>query len=158
MNVNRKRVCGAVLAAVFAAGASAAEMTIFKQPNFSGEGLTLRGDTVDLTGRGFEDQASSIVVNSGRWQVCTQPNFQGDCLTLDRGQYAALDQRLNHRVESAREVSNVAAIQPGWLGRGDRDRGGDRYADNRGGNRYPEYRGGGAVVELFDGQDFRGRR
>jgi len=49
-----------------ALGAQAAEMKVFKQPNFAGQSLTLSGEARDLTGRGFEDQISSVVVSSGR--------------------------------------------------------------------------------------------
>jgi beta/gamma crystallin len=137
-----------ILAATLAAGAAAAaEMTVFKQPNFAGGALTLHDDTASLSNRGFQDQISSVQVRSGRWEVCTQPDFQGECATLDRGDYPALDQRLNHRIESAREVSNFADNKRyGDEGRW-RD---DRYAQNG--------RGEGAVVELFDGPDFQGRR
>jgi beta/gamma crystallin len=131
-----------ILAATLAAGAaSAAEMTVFKQPNFSGNALTLRGDETSLSSRGFQDQISSVQVRSGRWEVCTQPNFQGECATLERGDYPALDQRLNHRIESAREVSNYADNR--------------RYGEE---GRWREGRGQGAVVELFDGPGFQGRR
>lgn len=159
MNPNRKWMRRALFAALFVAGAAqAAELTIFKQPNFTGDQLTLHDDTGNLAARNFQDQASSIVVRSGRWEVCTQPDFQGDCTTLGRGEYAALDQRLNHRIESAREVSNYAdnrryddryvyrgGDRYGAAGRYDND----RYADNR----YAR----GPAVELFDGPDFSGR-
>ncbi|HET9651559.1 MAG TPA: beta/gamma crystallin-related protein [Usitatibacter sp.] len=133
---------GGLVAFALAAGAvQAAEMSVFKQPNFTGDALTLHGDNPNLAANGFQDQISSLVINSGRWEVCSQPNFQGDCAVLERGQYPALEQRLNHRIESVREVSRLA-------GRGYGDR--DRYA-------YNDYRGGPAV-ELFDGPGFRGRR
>ena len=152
-----------ILAATLAAGAaSAAEMTVYKQPNFSGNALTLRGEEASLSNRGFQDQISSVQVRSGRWEVCTQPNFQGDCMTLTPGRYASLDQRLNHRIESVREVSRYADNKRYE----DRSvyRGGDRYAENRySDNRYADNRYGdnrhsrGAAVELFDGPDFSGR-
>src|SRR5690349_19858083 len=67
-----------IMAAIAVAGtAQAAQVTLFKQPNFSGEALTLHSDTDDLSGSHFQDQVSSVVVQSGRWQVCTMPNFQG---------------------------------------------------------------------------------
>ena len=47
-------------------------------------------------------------MRSGRWQVCSQPNFAGDCQVLERGQYASLPAQLNGRIESLREVSQVA--------------------------------------------------
>jgi len=43
-------------------------------------------------------------VQSGRWQVCTSPNFKGDCQVLEPGRYASLEQNLNHRIESARQL------------------------------------------------------
>ncbi len=94
-----------------AIGAQAAELKVYKQPDFDGDSLTLQGDSRDLKGRGFQDQISSLVVQSGRWQVCTQPNFGGDCVTLERGEYPRLDERLYHRIESARllEDRNVEA-------------------------------------------------
>lgn len=143
----------AAIAALAAGAAQAAEMTVYKQPNFTGQQLTLRGDTTSLAGAGFEDQISSIVVRSGRWQVCSQPDFKGDCVVLARGEYPQLAQDMNHRIESAREVSRYAA--------NDRDRDG-RYAGNdrrgmdRGEWRHEHYAERGAV-ELFPGRDFRGR-
>jgi hypothetical protein len=98
-----------LVSAVLVAGAAgAAEITIYKQPNYTGAQLTLRGHTPNLARMGFADQASSIVVSSGRWELCTQPDFKGECVTLNRGEYAMLDPRLNHRIESAREVGSYA--------------------------------------------------
>ena len=45
-------------------------------------------------------------MTSGRWQVCTQPGFGGDCAILDRGEYPSLDSKLMHRIESARVVED----------------------------------------------------
>ena len=98
-----------LLSAVLLAGAAhAAEVTLYKQPYFGGSQLTLRGHTPNLANTGFYDQASSIVVHSGRWEFCSQPDFRGDCVILNRGEYATLDPRLNHRIESAREVGSYA--------------------------------------------------
>ena len=97
------------LAAIAAAGvAQAAEITIYKQPNFAGEQLTLRDTTGNLSGN-FTDQASSAIVRGGRWQVCTQPNFQGDCLTLEPGQYTRLDAGYAQRFagDAGRALSEV---------------------------------------------------
>ncbi|MGE5093796.1 MAG: beta/gamma crystallin-related protein [Betaproteobacteria bacterium] len=88
--------------------AAAGEITVYKQPQFGGERLDLRGGAVDLAGAGFHDQISSIVVRSGRWEVCTQPRFAGDCMVLEPGAYPALETRINHRIESVREMPVVA--------------------------------------------------
>jgi len=120
-----------IVAAVALAGtAQAAEIIIYKQPNFAGEQLTLRDASGNLATR-FTDQASSAVVRSGRWELCTQPNFQGDCVTLGPGEYSTLDSRLLHRVESARAIDTVGY-------------------DERGGYRQ-------APIELYAGTAFRGR-
>ena len=91
-----------------AGAAQAAEITIYKQPNFAGGEQTFSRDATSLQGTGVYDQSKSVVVRSGRWQVCSQPNFQGDCQVLDRGQYASLPQQLSGRIESLREVTQVA--------------------------------------------------
>lgn len=99
-----------LFAALLLAGiAQAAEVTIYKQPNFTGGQLTLRGHTPTLANTGFYDQAGSIVVHTGRWEFCSQPDFKGDCVTLNRGEYATLDPKLTNRIESAREVGSYAA-------------------------------------------------
>jgi len=124
-----------LLAAVLLAGAAqAAEITIYKQPYYTGAQLTLRGHTPNLANMGFQDQVSSIVVSSGRWELCTQPDFKGDCVTLNPGDYPTLDPRLNHRIESAREVGT--------------------YAEQTGSyNRY-----GRGSIELYGQSGFRGAR
>jgi hypothetical protein len=121
--------------------AQAAEITIYKQPNFAGAEQTFNRDYSSLQGSGIYDQSKSVVVRSGRWQVCSQPNFGGDCQVLDRGEYASLPQQLNGRIESLREVTRVAEAEQhnrwrweggGWREREDRygsaQRGDDRYA------------------------------
>jgi hypothetical protein len=113
--------------------ARAAEVTLFKDPNFAGRQVTLRGYTPNLANIGFQDQASSMAVASGRWEVCTQPDFKGDCVTLNRGEYPTLDARLNHRIESAREVGS--------------------YAEQTGS--YSSY--GRGSIELYGQAGFRGR-
>ena len=110
----------------FAGAASAAEMQIFTQPNFAGNSKTFSQDATSLQGSGVFDQSKSVVVRSGRWQVCSQPNYQGDCQVLERGQYASLPQQLNGRIESVREVTQVAEAERysrwSWEGNGWRER------------------------------------
>ena len=84
--------------------AGAAEITIYKQQNFAGDQMPVRDVHYDLSRVNFHDQVSSIVVHSGAWEVCTQPNFRGDCVVLKPGRYPALETRINHRIESVREA------------------------------------------------------
>ena len=138
--------------------AQAAEITIYKQPGFSGGEQTFNRDYSSLQGSGVYDQSKSVVVRSGRWQVCSQPNFQGDCQVLERGQYASLPQQLNGRIESLREVTQVADAERHnrwrWEGGGWRERE-DRYAGEQPGYDRREGRyanaGRGSVALLADG-------
>lgn len=133
----RKGLLGFTVAMFGAAGlvptAGAAEITLFEHPGFNGGQLTLRGYTPNIANTGFNDRASSVVVTSGRWEVCTDMDFKGYCATLTRGEYPELDRRLSDRISSAREVGS--------------------YADNRGA--YNSY--GRGAIELFGQPDFRGR-
>lgn len=138
----RAAVAALALAAGAAGPALAAELQIWKQPNFSGERLTLRAETTNLAGHGFLDQASSLVLD-GAWELCTQPGFNGDCVTLGPGRYATLDPSLNHRVESVRPVAEPRAS------RGGRDRSDYAWRERRGAER--------GAVDLFPRTDFRGR-
>jgi hypothetical protein len=135
----------AIASAAIAGGAQAAEMKVYKQPNFSGDSLTLDSEVRDFAHRRFQDQISSIVVNSGRWQVCSQPEFKGDCVTLDRGEYSRLDERLYHRVESARVVEDRNVERP-------RER---AYAEGPRAGRWQ--RGSVSSIELYARPGFEGR-
>jgi hypothetical protein len=90
--------------------------------------------------------------------VCSQPNFQGDCQVLERGQYASLPQQLNGRIESMREVTQLADAERhnrwSWEGGGWRERQ-DRYADNRRGDDRYGYGGRAAIVLFAEGNATR---
>lgn len=94
----------AVVVLVISGACHAAEVTVYKQQNFSGDQLPLRDAAYDLSRMNFHDQISSIVVHSGAWEVCTQPHFRGDCMVLKPGKYSALETKINHRIESMREA------------------------------------------------------
>lgn len=144
----------AIASAAIVGGAHAAEMKVYKQPNFSGDSLTLNGEVRDFASRRFQDQASSVVVKSGRWQLCSQPDFGGECIIFDRGEYPRLDEKLFHRVESARVVDDRFADnrQDGPRDRvdGPRDR-----ADGPRTSRW--YRGNVSSIELYGRPGFEGR-
>lgn len=117
----------AALLASLESAALAGEMTLYSHENFGGREVTLRDVTPDLVQLGFNDKASSMVVRSGRWEICVDAGFRGDCAVFEPGEYPRLD-RFNDRVSSAREV-----------GRDDRDS--DRDFHHHGGPR--------GMAELF---------
>ena len=115
-----------------AASANAAEITLYEHANFAGTQVILRGWTPDIGRVGFGDRASSVVVGSGRWELCSDADFKGFCQTFVRGEYPTLDARLNNRISSAREIGS--------------------YGENRGS--YYDY--GRGAIELFDQPGFAG--
>lgn len=129
-------------AACFSVAASAGELTLFSGPGFHGRDLTLRSEAPDLRELGFNDRASSMIVRSGRWEVCVDVNFRNECRVYEPGEYDNLD-RIGDAISSAREVGGG---REEWRdehrGRG-RDRGHDR--DREG-------------VELFSQPNFGGQR
>jgi len=136
-----------IAAAGLAGAAQAATIHIYKQPNFAGGEVTLNGEAANLASQGVLDQASSLVLD-GSWELCSQPNFAGDCKVLAPGRYATLEQALNHRIESARPVqANRDARADGSRELAFRDREG----------RGPRERYARGDMEIFPGADFRGR-
>ncbi|MDQ6640661.1 MAG: beta/gamma crystallin family protein [Pseudomonadota bacterium] len=113
--------------------AHGAEITLYEHDNFGGAQMTLRGYTPNFASTGFNDRVSSLVVTSGRWELCTDAEFKGTCVTFTPGEYPTIDKRLNDRFSSARETGS--------------------YGDRHGA--YNDY--GRGEIELFDQPNFGGR-
>jgi hypothetical protein len=152
----KRLFAAAAVMAALTQSAFAGQLTLFADHDFRGNQLTVRGDVPNLRDAGFNDRASSIVVQSGVWQVCEHKDFGGYCAELRPGEYRDLS-NFNDRISSLREVSGGGRWRDrdeyrgggeyGW--RGDRDGRRDDYRDDRG------WRGGDAV-EMFSGQRFEG--
>lgn len=79
-----------------------AAIRLFRDPNFRGEAIGFDGAVDYLKYAGFNDRASSIIVNSGRWVVCEDPNYRGRCEVVE-GRVGELTWlRLNDRISSLR--------------------------------------------------------
>ena len=92
--------------------AGAGELTLYGRADFAGRELTLREAASNLRAQGFNDRAASMVVRSGRWELCTEAAFRGDCAVFARGEYRKLD-RFAGVVSSAREVG-TALVAGSW--------------------------------------------
>jgi hypothetical protein len=125
--------CALLCATCFGA-AGAAEITLYQHRDFGGRQLTVRSYMANVTNAGFNDQTSSIIVNSGRWDVCTDADFKGYCATLLPGQYPALDPQFNNRISSVRETGS--------------------YGEQRG--HYRRY--GVGLAEFYSEPGFRGQK
>ncbi len=82
-----------------------AQITLYKDDGWRGNAYTASGPVTDLGRVGFNDRASSVVVEGGRWEVCEDARFGGRCMTLRRGSYESLSgMGMNDRISSVRPV------------------------------------------------------
>ena len=87
-----KRTLGIALgvAAALAAQLAAAQVVFYSQEGFRGRSFSVNWATPNLDPYGFNDRASSAVVERGNWEVCDDANFHGRCIVLRPGQYPSL--------------------------------------------------------------------
>ena len=112
---HRKIRMTALAALVGCAGiVSAQDIVFFNGPDFNGRRFAAEQSIPNLAELGFNDRASSVVVNNGAWQLCTDAYFRGHCVTLQRGEYRNLAQiGLSNQISSARELGIVPTPGPG---------------------------------------------
>jgi uncharacterized protein YcfJ len=103
MRTKLKAAVGAV--GIVLATQAAAQVTFYEREDLRGRAFST-SDVVDNFARiGFNDRASSAVVNSGRWEVCERAHFQGQCVVLKPGRYRTLAQMgMNNEISSVRRV------------------------------------------------------
>ncbi len=107
-----------VLAALAITVQASAQVTLYENENFQGRSVTTERSVGDLDRSGFNNRASSLVVQGERWEVCDEGRFGGRCVVLRPGQYPSLNSmRLNNAIASVREVERNLRIDD------------DRYAD-----------------------------
>ena len=110
----RARLLASLALVGFAGAAYAQDIVFYGGPDFNGRRLGADHSIQNLADQGFNDRASSVVINRGSWQLCSDAYFRGRCVTLERGQYANLAQiGLSNAVSSARELGFVGGPGPG---------------------------------------------
>jgi uncharacterized protein YcfJ len=93
------------VAAFALAGQAGAQITFYEGPGFHGRTFSTDKPVWNFERYGFNDRASSVIVDGGRWEVCEDARFQGRCVVLRRGNYDSLGAMgLNDRVSSVRPV------------------------------------------------------
>ncbi len=113
-------------------------ITFYESENFGGRAFTSNGAVPNFIARGFNDNASSAVVEGSPVEVCVDINFGGGCTVLNPGRYPTLG-NLGNRISSVRPMSG---------------------ANQRGHDQRDAVRGGGgrwASATLFGGPNFTGR-
>lgn len=89
------------------AGQAAAQISFYEGEGFRGRVFSSRGEIANFDRTGFNDRASSVVVERGAWQICDDAYFRGHCEILRRGSYDSLAMMgMNNRISSVRPVGN----------------------------------------------------
>ncbi|MGE0497844.1 MAG: beta/gamma crystallin-related protein [Ramlibacter sp.] len=82
-----------------------AQATFYEGQGFRGRAFTADRALNDFGRAGFNDRASSVAVQRGRWEVCEHADFGGRCAVLRPGNYASLrEMGLNDQISSVRPV------------------------------------------------------
>ena len=93
--------------AVALAAQASAQITFYEHDGFRGRTFATNRPIDDFTRLGFNDRASSVVVEGGNWEVCEDARFEGRCVVLRPGSYDSLSRMsLNDRVTSVRRADN----------------------------------------------------
>ena len=99
------------LASLLIANQATAQITFYEEQGFAGRSFSTDKRIGNFERNGFNDRASSLVVQRDRWEVCEDAQFRGRCIVLRPGRYASLSAiGLNERVSSVRKVSKNAQI------------------------------------------------
>ena len=101
--------------ALFVSAQAAAQITFYEGEGFRGRAFTTDKQVWNFDRFGFNDRASSVVVDRGRWEVCEDVGFRGRCMVLRSGSYDSLrglglDNRISsmRRVDERRQYTNEA--------------------------------------------------
>ena len=84
-----------------------AQVTFYAREGFAGRSYSTPRAISNLNNSGFNDRASSAVVQDDQWEVCEDARYSGRCMVLRQGRYASLSAMgLNDRISSVRRISN----------------------------------------------------
>lgn len=109
--MNARLKCALAGLALAAAGHATAQVTFYERESFQGRSFTTDRDVGNFGRFGFNDRASSAVVQGERWQACEDVRFGGRCMILRPGQYPSLSAMgLGDRVSSVRVVERDGPI------------------------------------------------
>ena len=89
------------------------QITFYEHDGYRGRSFTTTQPTQELRSAGFNDRASSAVVQGGRWEVCGDAGYRGPCTVLRPGSYPSLGgMGLNDQLSSARPTDQRRAEAP----------------------------------------------
>jgi len=109
MHANLKTLLAA--AGLALATQTMAQVTFYEHERFEGQSYTAQKQTRNFERAGFNDNASSAIVRSGRWEVCEHQNFEGRCVVLRPGRYTSLAAMgMDDAVSSVRMVGTATNV------------------------------------------------
>jgi beta/gamma crystallin len=132
MNANLRYVLA--LAGFAISMQAGAQVTLYENGRFRGQSVTVDRPTGNLERQGFNNRASSAVVNGEPWEVCDGPGFSGRCTVLNPGRHQSL-RDMNDGITSLRPVSARGGPVAGAP---------------------PPAPAGGGQLTLYERRDFRG--
>jgi hypothetical protein len=110
-----------LIGCVAVTAAAAADITFYQRDGLRGRSFTADAPIPNFNDLGFNDRASSLVIRSGSWQVCSDAYYRGRCVTLVPGDYQTLrSMELDNAVSSARPIGGRIDLfdLPGFGGQG----------------------------------------
>src|SRR4029453_4207987 len=106
MQTKLKILVGAT--ALILASQAAAQVTFYQGEGFRGAAFRANGPIVNFDHLGFNDRASSAIVEGGRWEGWEGAGFNGRCTVLRPGNYPSLaPMGLDNRISSVRPVKGA---------------------------------------------------
>lgn len=85
----KKIIVAGLLIAAVSSPAMAAKITLYSEPGFAGDSVTIDGEIKNLNRySGWNDRAKSLVVHKGHWEICKHADYK-KCKAVLSGQKIA---------------------------------------------------------------------
>jgi len=90
--------------------AQSSDIELFARDDYGGARHLVEMSQSDLPPQLMRSQAESVVIAKGKWELCSEPQFRGKCVTLGPGKYASL--QMYGLAEGAGSVRRAAEPPP----------------------------------------------
>ena len=101
--LNTAFAVSALMLATTLATSASAQVTFYENEGFRGRVFSTSGEVANFANHGFNDRASSVIVERGRWEVCEDARYEGRCVILVKGSYDSLRSiGMDNRLSSVR--------------------------------------------------------
>jgi uncharacterized protein YcfJ len=109
MHVRKKLRAALAVAGIVLTTQALAQVTFYSSEGFRGRQFSASDVVDNFSDTGFNDRASSAIVEGGRWQVCQDAHFRGRCVELRPGRYDSLSAMgMNDLISSVRPIDRGA--------------------------------------------------